>query len=125
MSLTVKISASEKFSGMEQAVGEAIRKAVRDTTEAAAEIARTLAPVDTGALKDSITTFYQGNQFSSVGTIDVGVPYGIYQELGTRNMAAHPFLTPAIDAVSQQFQETIKQYVEQGIETAPNSVSVG
>lgn len=32
-----------------------------------------------------------------------GVEYGIYQELGTKRMGAHPFMRPAVEAVRQGF----------------------
>ncbi len=63
-------------------------------------IAKTLAPVDTGALRNSIHT-----EKMEEGTYMVadGVEYGIYQELGTHKMAAHPFLVPALEQVAKQF----------------------
>lgn len=115
---------NNKLPSMEKAIRDATRQAVRETTEEAAEIARNLAPVDTGALKDSITTEMQGNQYASTGIIHVGVPYGIYQEMGTRYMAAQPFLAPAIDAVSQGFQEKVGRLVEQTIQDAPGTTEV-
>ena len=32
-----------------------------------------------------------------------GVHYGIYQEFGTSKMAAHPFMSPAIEAIRPSF----------------------
>ena len=37
-----------------------------------------------------------------------GVDYGIYQEFGTTKMAAHPFMTPAAEAVRQPFLDGLK-----------------
>lgn len=59
------------------------------------------APVDTGTLRRSIV--------HEVGEDDIGIymrygtplEYGIYQELGTRYHPAHPFLRPALEAVSR------------------------
>ena len=62
-------------------------------------IAKTLAPVDTGALKGSLHSERIQEALWWVGD---GVDYGIYQELGTYKMAAHPFLIPACETVSRQ-----------------------
>lgn len=54
------------------------------------------APVDTGALRNSITSESQMTgelQF----TVQDGVEYGIFVELGTSKMAAQPFLIPALE----------------------------
>lgn len=55
------------------------------------------APVDTGALKNSI-------EATEVGIytwwVIVGVDYGAFVELGTSRMAAQPYLTPAVEEVA-------------------------
>lgn len=57
--------------------------------------AKTGAPVDTGALKNTIFSAQAGSL-----TYKVTAPqhYAIYVEKGTRKMRAQPFLKPAIDA---------------------------
>ena len=62
--------------------------------------AKTYAPVDTGALRDSIHTIDMQPAWVRV---QPEVYYAIYQELGTYKMAAHPFLTPAIEQISGEF----------------------
>jgi len=58
---------------------------------------KALAPVDTGALKNSIETKkVKMNEWR----VQDGVEYGIYQELGTSRMAAQPFMVPAVEIVS-------------------------
>lgn len=56
--------------------------------------AKQLAPVDTGALRNSIES-EQGEGISAV--VHDGVEYGIWQELGTSKMAAQPFMIPALE----------------------------
>jgi HK97 gp10 family phage protein len=62
-------------------------------------LAKTLAPVDTSALRNSI-------HFEKISEglywVEDGVEYGIYQELGTYKMRAHPFMIPAAEHVSNQ-----------------------
>jgi HK97 gp10 family phage protein len=60
--------------------------------------ARSLAPVDTGNLRGSITWEIRkrGNQL--YGIVGTNVPYAIYMEKGTRYIAPRPFLAPALSA---------------------------
>ena len=60
------------------------------------------APVDTGALINSITANSKLVEPLTYRIQD-GVEYGIFQELGTRIMAAHPFLFPALEVYRQKF----------------------
>jgi HK97 gp10 family phage protein len=60
------------------------------------------APVDTGALKNSINTS-AASSLHPTATVSDGVEYGIYQEYGTSRMAAQPFLTPAVESVAQKY----------------------
>ena len=64
--------------------------------------AKVKAPVDTGALKNSIHTEEKGRQTYWVAD---GVEYGIYQEFGTHKMAAHPFMMPAVEKVRKQLDD--------------------
>lgn len=62
-------------------------------------VAKQHAPVDTGNLRRSITHEVgkrDGTLFTRIGT---NVRYGIYQELGTRYHAAHPYLRPAMESL--------------------------
>lgn len=62
--------------------------------------AKVNAPVDTGALKNSLNS-EQMNPL--LWRVQDGVTYGIYQELGTYKMAAQPFLIPAVESVSSEY----------------------
>ena len=58
------------------------------------------APYDTGWLMNSIQSFMIAE---STARIQSDADYDIYQELGTYKMAAHPFLSPAIEQVAGMF----------------------
>lgn len=60
----------------------------------------TLAPVDTGALVNSIQNWPLSKYLYAVGP---NVEYAIYQEFGTHRMRAHPFLRPALEWAKPQF----------------------
>lgn len=72
----------------------AISRAVFDTVAEA----RIAAPFRTGNLKSSIG----GETGELSGRVSVGAEYGIYVELGTRYMAARPYLRPAFDRASDK-----------------------
>jgi len=67
--------------------------------------AKKRAPVDTGALRNSIMTNKKGKGWYWVQD---GVEYGIYQEFGTRKMAAQPFMVPAVEAVRRWLASKFK-----------------
>lgn len=74
---------------------------VRTATEAA-KIARQLVPVDTGALRESISV--EANTRTGSATLTAGnneVTYAAVIEYGSpaNNQAAQPFITPAIESV--------------------------
>lgn len=62
--------------------------------------------IDTGNLANSIQTRKTG-QGSAV--VEVGAEYGLPLELGTRKMAARPFMRPAADRGWPKFLEALKQ----------------
>ena len=63
--------------------------------------AKTVAPMDTGALKNSIHAYSVGRLHWQVSD---GVEYGIYQELGTSRHAAQPFMLPAVEWARPQWE---------------------
>lgn len=63
-------------------------------------------PVDTGNLRNSITNKIEmGEKSAYIGT---NVEYAPYVELGTRKMAAQPFLTPAATEHSGVYKRIIE-----------------
>src|SRR6185369_2539391 len=88
-------------SQIERALSAAIKKAAF----AIEAEAKTLAPVDTGMLRNSIQTDIEGPLKATVGT---NVEYAAYQEFGTRHQKGTPFLTPASDEQRAQFEKDVK-----------------
>lgn len=60
--------------------------------------AKQLCPVDTGRLRSSITWKLSVDARGLYALIGSDVEYAIFQELGTRHSAAHPYLRPALAA---------------------------
>ena len=96
---------------MNQTIGE-IQQEARTILEeggaAIVESARELAPVRTGALMQSI--YYQVDDVTGL-TVGATVPYAVYQEYGTRRMAAHAFLLPSINEHQPMIQEQLDQMI--------------
>lgn len=92
-------------------VGAAASLAVRKTAADVERDAKINAPVDTGALKNSIGTTLTGDgrHGSMTATIGPTVNYGIFVELGTSKMGAQPYLFPAADRHAPTFLAALAQ----------------
>lgn len=89
------------------------RMATAKVTQDVASTAKVRAPVDTGALRSSITgRITEASASRIVGEVTPGVHYAIYQELGTSRMAPQPFLFPALDHHGPQLGDAVAQIVE-------------
>jgi HK97 gp10 family phage protein len=84
--------------------GDAVVKAVADTKRDA----KILAPVDTGALRASITGTTTRNVRGAVGEVGPTVEYGIYVELGTSTQPGQPYLGPAFDRNEPLFEQALR-----------------
>ncbi len=84
--------------GVEWEVAPETHVMIEEVGQEVAAMAQTLAPVETGALRDSIAA-HPGTDAKASSQIIADVPYAAFQEFGTSIMPAHPFLRPALDAV--------------------------
>jgi len=80
-------------------------KAVREAANYILGEARTLAPVRTGHLRSNSEV--EGDGGNSL--IKFNAEYAAYVELGTRKMAAQPFLTPAVNRGEKRLIELLKE----------------
>lgn len=95
---------SNKFESIADSARKAAEDAVAQATLDAQEYAISFAPVETGNLRGSITNDIDGLN----GAIYTGVEYSAHQEFGTYKMPAHPYFTPAIEAVTDQFRKDME-----------------
>lgn len=82
-----------KLKDLKSAIRPSVSKYLHNCGENVLADAKNKAPVDTGALRDSL---HIKEETPTKIVIADDVDYGIYQELGTRNMEAQPFLRPAL-----------------------------
>ena len=76
-------------------------KVVKNNTEELKAKAHSMAPEDTGFLKNNIVTRYEGMS----GIVHSQAGYSIFQELGTRYQTGTPFMRPALMFIYPQFRK--------------------
>lgn len=83
-------------------VGAKAARAIRRGGKELERTAKQMAPVRSGALKESIEATIYGDGRSGGITAVVGptLLYGLFQERGTSHHAASPFMGPALEAVA-------------------------
>jgi len=80
-----------------------VRKAAYDVEA----YAKMVVPVDTGNLKNSIQTTVTDGGLEA--TTETHVEYCEYVEFGTYKMGARPYMTPAAERVSPQYESAMRQ----------------
>lgn len=91
------------FARIGQAARSAVADIVRQHADAVVARAQSLVPVASGALRESIqrepmATGATVATITAFGNRAAGKSYAAFVELGTRRMAAQPFLRPAVEA---------------------------
>lgn len=109
------------------------QEAVRATAFSIEAKAKVNAPVDTGALRSSIYVrvgkepaqmpAVEGDaervelpepEGKTIAHVGPSMEYGLWQELGTERMAAHPFLGPAVSSAAEELQRNMRTAVTDG-----------
>jgi HK97 gp10 family phage protein len=113
-------SLMHKLDRMGGNVLDALGKAVKVTTEIAKGDAEYNAPVDTGMLRQSLShgTDVVYSEDSVVGTVGTSAYYAEFVELGTVNMAARPYMMPALNANKSTFEQLARKELETAIRKA-------
>lgn len=91
------------------------RAAMRKTAAGIQGTAQNLAPVDTGALQNSITSDY--TESADTLRIEIGptVNYGAFVERGTSRNRAQPYLRPAVDRHEPGLLQAFAQLSERAL----------
>ena len=105
-----------QFTDNSKEVSEAIKAALLRGLETCGLVAegyaKKLAPVDTGNLRNSIT--HEVDDGEPAVYIGTNVEYAPYQELGTINMDANPFLKPAVADHANEYRKIIEKELKNG-----------
>lgn len=83
-----------------KAVAQSVQ-VVKNNTEELKKKAHSMAPEDTGFLKNNIITRYEGMS----GIVHSQAGYSGYQEYGTRFITGTPFIRPSLQFIYPKFQK--------------------
>lgn len=90
---------ASRIEGNAGRIGAAGSAVLRRAALAIEADAKALAPVDTGALRASISSSFTGDGRGGQMTAEIGptVDYAVFQEWGTSTQTGTPFMGPAFD----------------------------
>ena len=94
---------------LKRAIAGALADIVVEASQPIADEARRIVPVDTGALKASITTELKEADFSrAIAVTKPDTLYAGFVEFGTSRMRAQPYMRPAFDTKKEEAAGIIK-----------------
>ena len=99
--------------GSSRKVIEQSEKVVKNNTERLKASAKSKAPVDTGFLKNHITSSYPDRL---EGHVKSEAAYSGYQEYGTRFQTGKPFMRPALKEVEPKFKKDMTDVLKGAFE---------
>ena len=108
----------EQLDAIAEAVTRGMTAAIAAETRAMQTEAKNRCPVETGALRESITGRMQAQGACVEGTVGSGLAYAPLVELGTLQKPPQPYLTPALRMRKSVLAERIRQTVRQAVTTA-------
>ena len=105
---TIQVIVRSRFPQLTLAAHALAEKAVAKAALDIEAHAKANAPVDTGLLRNSIGARREGEL---AWVVESPVDYSVYQEYGTSRMAAHPYMTPAVEIVRPQLLDALRRIV--------------
>lgn len=94
MSVTIR-KAGFDVAGLSRRVRSAIAEDLNDSAQEGVTLAKQLAAVRTGEMRDKISQTEEATPDHLRVTVEAGADHSIFVEYGTVNMDAQPFMTPA------------------------------
>ena len=91
--------------------GQLIPEDLEIIGERVLELAKTVVPVRTGALRDSLHMFIDDTNATVIIGTDIG--YGKFVELGTSKMTAQPYLMPSLLTAINEFRQRFPAKISQ------------
>ena len=80
--------------------------------------AKSLAPVDSGNLRQSLDTHEEKQKSKNKSVHQVATDdafYGIFQEYGTKNHPAKPFMRPALQKSKSKIKKIIQEHIKKAL----------
>lgn len=90
--MNVNITYDNGLAELAQRIEGSISEIIAAGADRVCENAKSICPVDTGALRDSISVNTEGNR----AEISANTDYAAYVEFGTSVMAPQPYLVPSL-----------------------------
>lgn len=121
MSISIDVSEgralASRFTTLSGRLGARAAAVLRKTAFDIEADAKALAPVDTGALRASISTTVTGDGRNGSMTAEIGptVEYGVFQEFGTSTQPGQPYLGPAYDRRIEGYSDALASIIEESI----------
>lgn len=114
MAVTIKGLASleAKLNKLDPMTRAAALKGVQRAGELVKGSAKNLSPVDTGALRQSISSTSSSTATGAEAEVGTGVEYAPYVELGTSRQAAQPYLHPALQKNKHKATKLIRDEIK-------------
>lgn len=95
------------FKGLSEKVRKNIAETLNEGAESCVSLAKQLAPVDTGFMRENIEQTDIASAENLKATIESGADYSVFVEYGTVNMEAQPFMTPAFESARRQVNNNL------------------
>jgi HK97 gp10 family phage protein len=102
---------AEQMRKLDRAMYEKVQRRLYEIGVQMRNLARQLAPVRTGRLRDSIFSRVQGWELK----FGAKAPYAEFQEFGTRHIPPRQFLTQALSQYDPQLELLIATAIEEAI----------
>lgn len=113
------LTLGKNLGNVSKRTGTMAKAVVKKTAKDIEKSAKTLAPVDTGNLKNSITTSDLRNvtQESPSAEVRASANYAQYLEFGTSRMPAQPFMGPAAKKHGPEFMAAMAEIIEKAMDS--------
>lgn len=96
-----------KFAALSARMRKNIAGAVNNAAESCVSLAKQLAPVDTGAMRDGIGQIETASADNLRAVVESPLDYSAFVEYGTVNMDAQPFFTPSFESARRQLNNEL------------------
>ena len=106
--MRIDITYDNGLSKIAESLSENIGEIIASGAQRVCESAKAVCPVDTGALRESISVECSGNR----AEISANTDYASYVEFGTSKMAPQPYLVPSLIEQSDSVLEAMAQAIE-------------
>lgn len=113
MNVNIKIDGKDEVIQNINKLSAAAKKAVKEQVGKSAlniqKNAKARCPVDTGALRNSITVDFYGELSAEIAP---HMPYASHVEFGTHKMTARPYMTPAAEEERSKFENAVANAIK-------------